>query len=102
MTSRYARVPAHDLNVAGALARMRARLRDGVLRPEARAAIELGETSPEHALHVVRSLADATELPRWDRIVTAAHLVDGLRTGRSPLIGRGRGPRAATRETAAT
>lgn len=88
MTSRYAYSPAHDLDVAATLRRMRARLRDGVLRPQARAAIELGETSPEHALCVVRSLADATELPRWDRIVTAAHLVDGLRTGRSPLIGR--------------
>jgi hypothetical protein len=89
MTSRYACSPAHDLNVAATLRRMRAGLRDGVLRPEAQAAIDLGETSPEHALAVVRSLADATELPRWDRIVTAAHLVDGLRTGRNPLIGLG-------------
>lgn len=87
MTSRYAHSPAHDLNVAATLRRMRARLRDGVLRPQARAAIELGETSAENALLVVRSLADATEIPLWDRIVTAAHLVDGLRTGRSRLIG---------------
>lgn len=87
MTSRYAYSPAHDLNVAATLWRMRARLRDGALPPQARAAIELGETSAGHALHVVRSLADATEIPLWDRIVTAAHLVDGLRTGRNPLIG---------------
>lgn len=86
MTSRYACSPAHDLDIAATLRRMRARLRDGNLQPEARAAIELGETSPDRALDVVRSLADATELPHWDRIVTAAHLVDGLRTGRSPMI----------------
>ena len=86
MTSRYACSPAHDLDIAATLRRMRARLRDGNLQPEARAAIELGETSPDRALEVVRSLADATELPHWDRIVTAAHLVDGLRTGRSPMI----------------
>jgi nucleoside diphosphate kinase len=86
MTSRYADSPAHDLDVTATLKRMRARLGDSALRPQARAAIESGETSPEHALDVVRSLADATELPHWDRIVTAAHLVDGLRTGRSPLI----------------
>lgn len=87
MTSRYAQSPAHDLNVAATLRRMRDRLRDGVLPQEAQAAIELGETSSGQALHVVRSLADATQIPLWDRIVTAAHLVDGLRTGRSPLIG---------------
>jgi nucleoside diphosphate kinase len=87
MTSRYASCAAHDLDIIATLRRMRDRLGDGGLGPEARAAIELGATSPAHALDVVRSLAAATELPCWDRIVTAAHLVDGLRTGQSPLVG---------------
>jgi nucleoside diphosphate kinase len=87
MTSRYAYCDEHDLDIAATLRRMRTRLGDGTLTPRARAAIELGSTPPEQALDVVRSLDDATELPRWDRIVTAAYLVDGLRTGRSPLIG---------------
>jgi nucleoside diphosphate kinase len=85
MTARYASCAAHDLDIAATLARMRARLPGG-LGPEARTAVERGATSPEQALDVVRSLAGATDLPRWDRIVTAAYLVDGLRTGRSPLI----------------
>jgi hypothetical protein len=90
MTARYARSPAHDLDVAATLQRMRASLRDGQadgLPPVARAAIELGKTPPGSALEVVRSLESAGKLPQWDRIVTAAHLVDGLRTGWGPLIG---------------
>lgn len=109
MTSRYASCAAHDLDVDATLRRMRTRLREGApppemrpearpeaprevppeARPEVRAAIERGAAAPEHALDVVRSLAAATEWPRWDRIVTAAYLMDGLRTGRSPLIGLG-------------
>ncbi|HVB45752.1 MAG TPA: hypothetical protein VNF47_24015 [Streptosporangiaceae bacterium] len=90
MTSRYARSAAHDLDAAATLPRLRAWLRQhpaAGLAPRARAAIEAGQTSPEQALGVVESLAGVPELPAWDRIVTAVHLVDGLRTGRPPLIG---------------
>ncbi len=87
MTSRYADAPAHDLDVTATRERLRARLDGGSLGPRARAAVKSGQVAPEHALEVVRSLEDADELPRWDRIVTAAHLVDGLRTGRRRLIG---------------
>jgi hypothetical protein len=88
MTSRYARSAAHDLDVVATLRRMRAALhRDpAALPPVARAAIEQGMTPADQALTVVRALEQASDLPRWDRIVTAAHLVDGLRTGRHPLI----------------
>ena len=87
MTSRYASCAAHDLDIAATLGRMRDRLGDAALGPQARAAIELGAVPPADALDVMRSLATATALPRWDRIVTAAHLVDGLRTGRHALVG---------------
>lgn len=92
MTSRYAGCPAHDLDVGATLRRMRLGDRpDAGLSPAARAAIEAGRVPPEGALEVVASLEDATRLPRWDRVVTAAYLVDGLRTGRHPLIGPPRG-----------
>jgi len=87
MTSRYASCTAHDLDIAATLGRMRDRLGDTPLGPQARAAIEHGVVTPADALDVMRSLAAATALPRWDRIVTAAHLVDGLRTGRRALVG---------------
>lgn len=90
MTSRYAGLGDNALDVAATLQRMRASLSDhsaAGLPPAARAAIELGRTSPEQALEVVTALEAATVLPAWDRIVTAAYLVDGLRTGRPPLIG---------------
>jgi hypothetical protein len=88
MTSRYVGCPAHDLDVAATLRRMRLGERaDGGLPELARAAIELGSVPPEDALEVVAALEGATMLPRWDRVVTAAYLVDGLRTGRQPLVG---------------
>ena len=89
MTSRYATTTAHDLDVAATLRRMRAALRrdPGRLPPAAREASELGMTPASGALEVVGALERAGGLPLWDRIVTAAYLVDGLRTGRSPLIG---------------
>jgi hypothetical protein len=88
MTARYADCPAHDLDVAATLRRMRLGHRaETGLAAVTRAAIEAGSVPPESALEVVASLADATGLPRWDRVVTAAYLVDGLRTGRPPLVG---------------
>jgi hypothetical protein len=90
MTSRYTRSAAHDLDAEATLQRLRARLRERPavqFPPVARAAIELGRTSPEQALEVVVALERVRGLPRWDCIVTAAHLVDGLRTARPPLIG---------------
>lgn len=88
MTARYAACPAHDLDVAATLRRMRLGDRaESGLPAVTRTAIEAGTVPPENALEVVTSLADATALPRWDRVVTAAYLVDGLRTGRPPLVG---------------
>ncbi len=94
LTSRYAGSAAHDLDPAAARQRLRASLRAGLRAgqpttppPSALAAIELGAVPPDQALEVVEWLEAATSLPSWDRIVTAAQLVDGLRTGRPPLIG---------------
>lgn len=89
MTSRYATTAAHDLDVAASLRRMRAALRrdQEALPPVAREAIELGMPPASGVLQVVRALEQANGLPGWDRIVTAAYLVDGLRTGRPPVIG---------------
>ena len=95
LTSRYERTAAHDLNVAATLTRMRGYLRGGpgpAPPPSARAAIERGQVTPGAALEVVSWLESATDLPAWDRIVTAARLVDGLYTGRPPLIGPPPGP----------
>ncbi|HEX3515451.1 MAG TPA: nucleoside-diphosphate kinase [Trebonia sp.] len=81
--------PPHDLDVLASLYR----LRDdpGSALPAATLqAIRSGRVSEEQALGVVRSLELAEDLPRWDRVVAAAHLVDGLRTGRAPLVGLGR------------
>jgi nucleoside diphosphate kinase len=89
MTSQYALCPAHDLDVAATFERMRRCLRDRplpALGPALRYAIETGTVSPERGLEVVRSLELATELPMWDRVVTAASLVDDQRTGRRPLV----------------
>ena len=94
MTSQYAQCPAHDLDVEATFSRMRRCLRDRpppALGPAARCAIETGAVSPERALEVVRSLELAAELPMWDRVVTAASLVDDLRTGRRPLVELRRG-----------
>jgi nucleoside diphosphate kinase len=100
MTSQYALCPAHDLDVAATFERMRRRLRDRplpALGPAIRYAIETGTVSPERGLEVVRSLELATELPMWDRVVTAASLVDDLRTGRRPLVELGTGEQGADR-----
>ena len=89
MTSRYARTDPHDLKAEPTLRRMRGYLRDGLgagLPPVTQEAIEVGYTTPEQALEVVISLESAHALPLWDRIVTAAHLTDSLRNGRSMLI----------------
>ncbi|HET9896262.1 MAG TPA: hypothetical protein VFQ44_15145 [Streptosporangiaceae bacterium] len=89
MTSRYDKVAAHDLDATAALSRLRARLAGDPmgLSPAALAAIRAGHTAPDRALGIVAELENATELPRWDRIVTAIQLVDRLRTGSDPLIG---------------
>jgi hypothetical protein len=90
MTSQYASSPAHDLDIEATFRRMRRWLRDrpaAALGPAARCAVETGTVTPERALEVVRSLELAAELPMWDRVVTAAGLVDDLRTGRRPLVG---------------
>jgi hypothetical protein len=92
MTSRYPDCPAHDLDVPATLRRLRLGARAGAGLPAVtRAAIEAGRVAPEDALEVVASLEAATGLPRWDRVVAAAYLVDGLRTGRHPLVGPPRG-----------
>jgi len=78
--------PSHDLDIRASLKRLRDT--PGSALPAATLqAIRSGRVSQEQALDVVRSLELAEELPRWDRVVAAAHLVDGLRTGRAPLIG---------------
>jgi hypothetical protein len=87
MTARYRQVPEHDLDTSATFRRMRGCLRGSGGLPEvARAAIETGRTTPEQALEVVAALEAATWLPLWDRIVTAAHLTDGLRNGRAMLL----------------
>jgi len=89
MTSRYAQVAPHDLDVDATFRRMRGYLRAGLqpgLPPETWAAIEQGWTEPEQALEVVTSLERAHALPLWDRIVTVAHLTDTFRNGRPMLI----------------
>lgn len=89
MTSRYAQVAAHDLDVDATLQRMRGYLLEpssAGLAQAALSAIELGWTPPERALEVVASLERARALPLWDRIVTAAHLTDDFSTGRPMLI----------------
>ena len=105
MTSQYALCPAHDLDVAATFERMRRCLRDRplpTLGPAMRYAIETGTVSPERGLEVIRSLELATELPMWDRVVTAASLVDDLRTGRRPLVELWHGERGADRRNGST
>jgi nucleoside diphosphate kinase len=84
LATQSAQSPSHDLDTQASLKRLRDH--PGLALPEtAKQAIRSGRVSPVQALDVVRSLELAAELPRWDRIVAAAHLVDGLRTGRAPL-----------------
>ncbi len=84
MTARYQQVPEHDLDVRATFQRMLAA--SGGLPQVARAAIRAGRTTSEQALEVVAALEVADWLPLWDRIVTAAHLTDGLRNGRAMLL----------------
>ncbi len=89
MTARYLLVPEHDLDTKATFLRMHGYLRErgtGGLPELARAAIETGRTDPAQALEVVAALEAASWLPLWDRIVTAAHLTDGLRNGRAMLL----------------